>query len=346
MKSFQDYLSESEQWSHTPQTGDELDLEVAPDELVECVVLESSEDSVTVEVDENIMGLLESRGLLRERIARYGPVGSTRAVGFTLEDSDVDPNTHPQTKDYQEGGNEEDSDEEEIDEDYMSRMMELAGIKRMAEDQPVTTYDNAAHSDPLAAKAAALAPVGTMNDPTTATTVDEGVMSEIDIDLHNIARTEDFDMLYDAFNGGMGQATQSYLENMFAKVAQHNRLHPDDQQEDILEIMMDQIVDDFGDGDIDPQEMSEAEYQGRKVPLGKPMRGDVKKFKVYVKDPKTGNVKKVNFGHGGTSAKRAGQKTMKIKKSNPARRRNFRARHRCATAKDRTTARYWSCRMW
>ena len=90
----------------------------------------------------------------------------------------------------------------------------------------------------------------------------------------------------------------------------------------------------------------EAKYQGRTVPLGKPMRGDVKKFKVYVKDPKTGNVKKVNFGHGGTSAKRLGQKTMKIKKSNPKRRKSFRARHNCDTAKDRTTARYWSCRKW
>ena len=45
-----------------------------------------------------------------------------------------------------------------------------------------------------------------------------------------------------------------------------------------------------------------------KVKLNKPTRGDVKKFKVYVKDPKTGNVKKVNFGHGGTSAKSRGEK--------------------------------------
>jgi hypothetical protein len=96
----------------------------------------------------------------------------------------------------------------------------------------------------------------------------------------------------------------------------------------------------------DEEEIDEAEYQGRKVPLGKPMRGDVKKFKVYVKDPKTGNVKKVNFGHGGTSAKRAGQKTMKIKKSNPARRRSFRARHNCDNPGPRTKARYWSCRAW
>lgn len=93
-------------------------------------------------------------------------------------------------------------------------------------------------------------------------------------------------------------------------------------------------------------DLDEAEYQGRKVPLGKPMRGDVKKFKVYVRDPKTGNVKKVNFGHGGTSAKRAGQKTMKIKKSNPARRRSFRARHNCDNPGPRTKARYWSCRAW
>jgi len=92
--------------------------------------------------------------------------------------------------------------------------------------------------------------------------------------------------------------------------------------------------------------MQEAEYRGRKVPLGKPMRGDVKKFKVYVKDPKTGNVKKVNFGHGGTSAKRAGQKTMSIKKSNPARRKSFRARHNCSNPGPRTKARYWSCRAW
>jgi len=81
--------------------------------------------------------------------------------------------------------------------------------------------------------------------------------------------------------------------------------------------------------------LNEAEYQGRKVQLGKPMRGDVKKFKVYVKNAK-GNVVKVNFG----------DPNMRIRKSNPARRRSFRARHRCHTAKDRTSARYWSCRKW
>jgi len=100
------------------------------------------------------------------------------------------------------------------------------------------------------------------------------------------------------------------------------------------------------DGTAADDPIGEAEYQGRKVPLGKPMRGDTKKFKVYVRDPATGNVKKVNFGHGGTTAKRLGQKTMKIKKSNPARRKSFRARHNCDNPGPRTKARYWSCRAW
>ena len=89
--------------------------------------------------------------------------------------------------------------------------------------------------------------------------------------------------------------------------------------------------------------IDEAEYQGRKVKLGKPMQGDVKKFKVYVKDPKTGNVKKVNFGHGGSSVK---GKAMSIKKNNPKRRKSFRARHNCDNPGPRTKARYWSCRKW
>ena len=93
------------------------------------------------------------------------------------------------------------------------------------------------------------------------------------------------------------------------------------------------------------EEITEAEYQGRKVKLNKPMRGDVKKFKVYVKNPK-GNVVKVNFGHGGTSAKKAGEETMRIKKNDPERRKAFRARHNCDNPGPRHKARYWSCKAW
>jgi hypothetical protein len=87
--------------------------------------------------------------------------------------------------------------------------------------------------------------------------------------------------------------------------------------------------------DIQSGKMTEAEYQGRKVALGKPMAGDVKKSKVYVRKP-NGKVVKVNFG----------DKNMKIKKSNPKRRKSFRARHNCANPGPRWKARYWSCRAW
>ena len=112
----------------------------------------------------------------------------------------------------------------------------------------------------------------------------------------------------------------------------------EEDDDDIIEVTYDgdDFFEEFGvmwyneDEDLD-----EAEYQGRKVKLGKPTRGDVKKFKVYVKNPK-GNVVKVNFG----------DPDMKIKKSNPARRRSFRARHNCDNPGPRHKARYWSCRKW
>lgn len=95
-------------------------------------------------------------------------------------------------------------------------------------------------------------------------------------------------------------------------------------------------------GESEKHNITEAEYRGRKVSLGKPFRtpSGPKKFSVYVKKP-NGNVVKVNFGHKGEG----GQKTMKIKKSNAARRRSFRARHNCGSPGPRHKARYWSCRF-
>lgn len=83
--------------------------------------------------------------------------------------------------------------------------------------------------------------------------------------------------------------------------------------------------------------LDEAEYQGRKVPLGKPFftPDGPKKRSVYVKNPK-GNVVKVNFG----------QKGVKIKKNNPSRRKSFRARHNCSNPGPRHKPRYWSCKFW
>ena len=82
-------------------------------------------------------------------------------------------------------------------------------------------------------------------------------------------------------------------------------------------------------------EVDEAKYRGKTVPLGKKLPGDVKKSKVYVRKP-NGNIVKVNFG----------DKKMRIKKSNPKRRKSFRARHNCKNPGPRWKARYWSCRSW
>ena len=282
-----------------------------------------------------------------------------------VEGGGIDPNLHPQTRDYGRGEDDEDlpfdpdtdaSDRDEfgniikhrarhlarqgmrqamvqksdepVEEDYMPRMLELAGISQPVEETaPIQPNPNAARTDPLAAKAADLAPVGTEKDPSTATTIDEGVMKDIAIELGEIADTENYDALYDLLTSTTpaGQMVQKIADDLTID----HRLRGDDHEE-LLELLMDRIIDEFG-GQLD-----EAEYQGRKVSLGKPMQGDVKKFKVYVKDPKTGNVKKVNFG----------DKTMRIKKSNPKRRKSFRARHNCANPGPRTKARYWSCRKW
>lgn len=97
----------------------------------------------------------------------------------------------------------------------------------------------------------------------------------------------------------------------------------------------DEFFEAYGVMEYNDEMINEAKYQGRTVALNKPMQGDVKKFKVYVKNP-NGNVVKVNFG----------QKGAKIKKNNPGRRKNFRARHNCDNPGPKTGARYWSCRKW
>jgi hypothetical protein len=126
---------------------------------------------------------------------------------------------------------------------------------------------------------------------------------------------------------------EAFVQNDDAKVK---------ELDDRIQKTMDHIsvtgrpVMDIDGNPVDPRRpVGEAEYQGRKVPLGKPMQGDVAKSKVYVKKP-NGKVVKVNFG----------DKNMTIKKSNPARRKSFRARHNCENPGPRWKARYWSCRAW
>jgi len=103
----------------------------------------------------------------------------------------------------------------------------------------------------------------------------------------------------------------------------------------LMEIINEELDNVYYEFLAEGEVIEEAEYQGRKVKLNKPMRGDVKKSKVYVKNAK-GNVVKVNFG----------DPNMKIKKSNPKRRKSFRARHNCDNPGPKWKARYWSCKAW
>jgi hypothetical protein len=110
----------------------------------------------------------------------------------------------------------------------------------------------------------------------------------------------------------------------------------DSEYEDELSDFISFLKTKMKEKDAYNESLNEAEYQGKSVKLGKPMQGDVKKFKVYVKNP-AGKVIKVNFG----------QKGMVIKKNNPERRKSFRARMHCDTNPGpRTKANYWSCKKW
>ena len=354
MKSLRTYLSESESRYSGPVTGDDFAININGECLLESYVVDVDNNAIVLAADNRMISFLEQYQMLGEEIARYGSVGSSPGTGYATPLGEEEPGDAvlyhgpkksdiPAYRRKQQGsdwkltpGDLEKEKERNISGPEgllalknklgmresivdMDRILELAG----------RTTEDANSNDPLLAKSIDDAAVPAM----------EGAMSEIDITLREIAQTEDFDKIYDLLTSS--DPTGVYLQNMYDEVAREYRLHPDDDYEEIVEQLMDRIVDDFGEDELD-----EAEYQGNNVSLNKPTRGDVKKFKVYVKDPSTGNVKKVNFGHGGTSAKRAGQKTMKIKKSNPARRRSFRARHNCENPGPKTKARYWSCRAW
>ena len=309
MKTFRDYLTEAETWSRSPRTGDGFEINIREETLIETVVHSTREDAVILEADTGMMRILESYHMLSESVSveevelRDGSVVDVR-VEYDL---DVDSYDIESAVDVDTGQDVTRS----MTRDGYNRVLDAIGAHLEAELEQSRGDD----SERAAARELGLG---------------EGVMSEIDIDLRHIGKTQSFDALQDALAGQFGTATKQWLEDRMIDIGRDYRLHYDDDIDDIMEILMDQLVEQYGD------DLDEAKYQGREVALGKPMQGDVAKFKVYVKDPSTGNVKKVNFG----------DKSMRIKKSNPKRRKSFRARHNCANPGPRTKARYWSCRKW
>ena len=142
-----------------------------------------------------------------------------------------------------------------------------------------------------------------------------------------------------------GEKSSAYLSGRAVKVCK-GQMKGEGIEENLDE--SDMSIQEVLNMDVIDENITEAKYKGKTVTLNKPMRGDSKKFKVYVNSGKKNadgsiKVKKVNFGHGGTSAKRP---TMRIRKSDPKRRKAFRARHRCDNPGPKTMARYWSCKKW
>ena len=319
MKSFKDYLLEEEQANETPSVGDVFEFEIARDEtLIETTIVDVLEDGVVLNADATAWNIFESAGYFVEsfdnKAGRNG--GHLSAMGSK-------PRPHAQLNTEQSGQDED-----------------------LAEGFPPNSFEGENEDFGL----------GTLRYK--AVVDDDGrvqvIHDSITVETGGPNSPEEFRELSDedqiyALEAAQEDAEERWNErdNKYAQYVDEGRVK--DLLMDVQELSDKEFQEKYNMSKAEAKEkfnLDEAEYRGRKVPLGKPMRGDVKKFKVYVKDPKTGNVKKVNFGHGGTSAKKAGQKTMSIKKSNPARRKSFRARHNCSNPGPRTKARYWSCRAW
>ena len=261
MKSFTDYLEESEYLAENPTVGDIFEIEIAREEIMlESYVVDVVEDGIVIEADDTIMRILMH-------------------VGYLTEDSHMptaQDSIDPKHKEF----NSQHSADDDLDEAEDNETMVSAYQDR------ATTSKNSNVSDEFTSRSFA-------RNPATGT------------GSYHIKKQKDGEVSSD-FQKNVRKPWMDYTEKGGQAPMTQFRATT-----------------------------NEAKYQGREVPLGKKMKGDVKKSKVYVRGPK-GNVVKVNFG----------DPNMTIKKSNPKRRKSFRARHNCANPGPRWKARYWSCRSW
>ena len=315
MKSLRDYIAETETWIDDPAQGDEFDIELAPDSLLETHVVDITEDGIILEADEPAMALLEQHGLLGEKIGTYGAVGYG-GMGQTFFEKDqeiaehgggIGPKAHWQSL----------MQEQPVEEGAMKELdIQIQDYKTMTPQQFQSAY-GMKKADWAMKHGDLLQKHGLQTDWTGKSGFDFVREASRILELAGVA-----DHKYD-------KEDDVYHEDQSAAIVAKKEMDMDAA----LDLGMKEEREDVDCYEED--EVDEAKYQGREVPLGKPMKGDVKKSKVYVRGPK-GNVVKVNFG----------DKSMRIKKSNPKRRKSFRARHNCANPGPRWKARYWSCRAW
>ena len=307
-------------WADAPMAGDGFVIEMANNEAVYTNIAEVTEDSITLFMDDLGTELLEDAGSHHQKLVQLiGKAGDNAGdmlhdlLGNFKDTSGLADHAREMYADVAiENGLHQDDDHEEIEERLLDELMDEAGMeesksqgdawyieqdaKRMAEKDG-KDWESMPYGYKMTYRQKAASMRSDDDDVNEATVKIRAVKDKAHLKLPTTGINRTFD-------GPDAKEHAAKAKKQFEKDGYH-------------------VV-------------YEAEYQGRKVKLGKPMAGDVKKFKVYVRDPKTGNVKKVNFG----------QKGVKIKKSNPARRKSFRARHNCSNPGPRTKARYWSCRKW
>jgi hypothetical protein len=329
MKKLAEYFTESEQGSIRPQVGDTFEIHVNEELAIEAGVLESTEDKLVLEYDERGIALLDSLGLT-EGFTPDSFNGYVENFEFTGDDGETQMGTLYFTANVEDGqvvvdpkslrGESEPNYIAKVDNDMATMNVQQGGVD----------YEAAIEDAQEEAEV-----IWSMRDDKYAHGESVEHIDEEELDEMHCGskrkKYEDVELEENPIKKALGKLIKPHTT-------------PTPTQDEKNDNPLKKFKDIFDRASTMPGvkkeevELDEAEYQGRKVKLGKPMRGDVAKYKVYVKDPKTGNVKKVNFG----------DKNMEIKRDDPKRRKSFRARHGCGTPKasDRTKARYWSCRMW
>jgi pentatricopeptide repeat protein len=356
--SFRQYLKESEIRTMRPVRDDSFDLMINETLCIQSLVLEDSDEVLVVEVDDVAMGILESLGFLEESelVDPSKPFALSNPKIITVGD-----------------------DPQGIADFAVVGQKNILGIYPFRANHWNNEQYHARNkgfmmkyvgSDPEKAKAAEWpGEVPRLSHNVAGKKLEAVEMEDLlkrraDMDKDDRAfqskkkhQRKEISELLKLAGISEDEYTDQEADGIDLRKSDLNTMidaYAEEQDEDKAEKILDAIRTRFGEeaashaevhhgnpsqtlpSEVPAGPLGEAEYQGHSVQLGKPSSGDVKKFKVYVKDPSTGNVKKVNFG----------DKNMEIKRDNPERRKNFRARHNCSDKKDRTKAGYWSCRMW
>ena len=360
--SFSKYLSETTRLIEAPVTGDRIDIDINELFCIETEIVEHGDDSYVIHVDEDAYAILQSLDLLEDEVEVEETSGYDKKDGSPYDRGDADAyygrraNPHKYV-DLPNGNRErvELTDPKEIDAYMAGYQSGDSGQKDWGESKQVQPTTNVNESLNLIRKLSGLNEAITIThtepriEAAKPTPIEENDDVEIwDRSMKQVASMakharskEASDRLLKIVEEIHGLMKKGHKhEHIKARVVecckQHGVDHTDRNQAEIIRQIHNVINHYTPPKNVKVTAVAEAEYQGHSVQLGKPTRGDVKKYKVFVKDPKTGNVKKVNFG----------DKHMEIKRDSPGHRKNFRARHNCASKKDRTTAGYWSSRMW